>query len=328
MTGKKYVFRVPRAGKDYWYFRRGRTYVRLPDDPNSEEFDRKYWEIRSGRAPITSRTTWERLVLEYYASAKFKKLRPGSRANYRRHCEAIVEKNGKKDVRKFRRRDALAVQSALQDTWSKANERIAVMSILCKLAVNLEWITTNPVENIEKLTGGEYEPWPQAKLTAYENYCAREELTAERTIFELCTGTGQRIGDVVKMEWSDFDGEYIQVKQEKTGADLWIFCPRRLREYLASLPRHGKHILAKNLTQHLSKRRAQALVMAVRTAIEAKGYVIHGWRYNAATELAEAGCSDSQIAAVTGHKTLAMVQKYRSKARQKMLSKKAQERRQ
>ncbi|MCP3972049.1 MAG: hypothetical protein GY717_17330 [Rhodobacteraceae bacterium] len=88
MTRKKYIFRVPRAGQDYWYFRKGKTYIRLPDDPNSEEFDRKYWETRSGRAPITSKTTWEKLMLEYYSSAKFKKLRPGSRAIYRRHCDA------------------------------------------------------------------------------------------------------------------------------------------------------------------------------------------------------------------------------------------------
>ena len=55
--------------------------------------------------------------------------------------------------------------------------------------------------------------------------------------------------------------------------------------------------------------------------------VPHGWRYTAAKELAEAGCSDSEIQAVTGHKTLAMVQKYRSQADQKAASKRAQARR-
>ena len=79
----------------------------------------------------------------------------------------------------------------------------------------------------------------------------------ERTIYELCAGTGQRIGDVVKMQWSDFDGEYMRVVQEKTGADLWIYCPDRLRAHLEALPKVGRHILAKNLTQPISKRRAQ-----------------------------------------------------------------------
>jgi len=67
------------------------------------------------------------------------------------------------------------------------------------------------------------------------------------------------------------------------------------------------------------------MVGAVRAKIGAQAFVIHGWRYTAAVQLAEAGCSDSEIQAVTGHATLAMVQKYRDGANQKRLSKKAQD---
>jgi integrase len=41
-----------------------------------------------------------------------------------------------------------------------------------------------------------------------------------------------------------------------------------------------------------------------------KGYVIHGLRKNAAVELANAGCDAFEIAAITGHKTVQMVQHY------------------
>lgn len=85
-------------------------------------------------------------------------------------------------------------------------------------------------------------------LEAYERYCREHGLTVERTIFELCIGTGQRIGDVVAMEWDQFKGGYMEVVQEKTGVRLSIFCPERLQSYLAQLPRAGRHILAKNLT--------------------------------------------------------------------------------
>lgn len=44
---------------------------------------------------------------------------------------------------------------------------------------------------------------------------------------------------------------------------------------------------------------------------------IHSWRYNAATELLEAGCEDDLIAAVTGQSP-AMVQHYTKKVRQKI----------
>lgn len=318
-------------GRTYVYFRKGKVRHRLPDDMDSQAFADAYWAIRSGRKTITTRNTWHQIVTRYYASAKFKRLAPGTRANYRRHCEAIREKNGDKPVAHFRRKHALAAQEALQDTWSKANERLAVLSILCKLAVDLEWIERNPVVDIPKLTGGEYEAWPDDKLAAFERYCDRHGLTTARTIYELCVGTGQRIGDAVKMEWADFDGEFMTVRQEKTGAPLQVYCPERLQSYLAGLPRNGRHILAKNLTQPLGKRAAQKAVEDVREALGVmRGehrLVIHGWRYTAARQLAEAGCSDADIASVTGHRTLAMVQKYRKQADQKVRSRRAQEKR-
>lgn len=79
------------------------------------------------------------------------------------------------------------------------------------------------------------------------------------------------------------------------------------------------------LRGHLQKRTAQQRIHAVRIAIGAEKFVIHGWRYNAAKELAEAGATDAQIQAVTGHLTLEMAKKYRGQAERKRLSKDAQQ---
>ena len=46
----------------------------------------------------------------------------------------------------------------------------------------------------------------------------------------------------------------------------------------------------------------------------------HGLRYSAAKMLAEAGCTPHQIAAITGHQNLAMVQKYSKAAEQRRLA--------
>jgi integrase len=133
------------------------------------------------------------------------------------------------------------------------------------------------------------------------------------------------------MKWDDFDGEYMAVVQDKTGAKIWVYCPARLQTYLATLPQGGEHIFARNLRQPIGKRQIQKAVEDVREKIgakEGKGRLVpHGWRYTAAKHLAEAGCSDADIQAVTGHKTLSMVQKYRAQANQKSASKRAQKRR-
>jgi integrase len=50
------------------------------------------------------------------------------------------------------------------------------------------------------------------------------------------------------------------------------------------------------------------------------GLNVHGLRKLAATALAEAGCTPHEIAAVTGHKSLAMVELYTRSAAQERLA--------
>lgn len=87
----------------------------------------------------------------------------------------------------------------------------------------------------------------------------------------------------------------------------------------------GKH--PRKTSGSLSKRAVQTRIHEIRTRIGAEKYVIHGWRYNAAQELAETGATDAEIQAVTGHRTLEMAQKYRAQAHRKSMSKEAQGRR-
>lgn len=324
---KPFTVCIKRGSKSYWYFRRGKTRIRLPDDPDSPEFDKAYWEIRSGRDKRQVKTSFEALIQSYYQTPRFRALKDSTKREYRRTLELIREKNGPRDFTKLRRRDVVAARDQYADSWRKANGMVEQLSILARHAIELEWITSNPASGVDKLKGGSYEPWPASKLEAYERYCQKNDLTIEQTVFELAIGTGQRIGDVCQMRWDQFEDGYMQVTQDKTGAELWIYCPQRLRDYLQGLPKAGQHILAKNLTQPISKRRAQRLIQEVRTAIGADALVPHGWRYNATKELAEAGCSDTEIQAVTGHRSLEMVKKYRSQANQRNLSKAAQQRR-
>jgi integrase len=48
------------------------------------------------------------------------------------------------------------------------------------------------------------------------------------------------------------------------------------------------------------------------------GYSIHGLRKNAAVALADAGCSEFEIMAITGHRTVAMVAHYAKRRDQRL----------
>lgn len=300
---------------------------RLPDNPDTPEFDQAYWEIRSGKKKKDVKTTFDALISSYYQSPKFHQKKPSTQAEYRRTIEKIRELNGPRDFTKLKRRDVIAARDAHAETWRKANAFVEMLSVLSAHAIDLEWITANPCSGVEKLKGGEYEPWTKDALDAYEKHCISHDLKWELTAMLLGIGTGQRIGDIINMQWSHYDGEFIAVVQEKTGARIWVACPDFLRQHLDTLDRNGTHIIAVSPTKGLSKRAIQQRVQDVRTAIGADKFVIHGWRYTAAVALAEAGCSDSEIQAVTGHRTLEMVRKYRSRAEQRRLSKTAQARR-
>ncbi len=306
-----------------------RKLVRLPNDPNSQEFDRRYWEIKSGKAYAPKpKLTFEKLIGQYIASSGYKNKADGTKKKYRPILEHIREKNGPMDFTKMRRKDVLAAQEAFSETPRKADYFVQMLSILFNYAIEREDMTHNPACGV-KLYGpqSEMEPWPQDKQDAYIRYCERNKLDTELLAFYLGTGTGQRPGDLCQMKWEHFDGEYMFVLQEKTKTRIRVFCPDNLLDALAKFPRQGDYILARNLREPLTYNILQKKVLAVRKAIEATNFTMHGWRFTAAVELAEAGASDSEIQSVTGHKTLKMVQKYRDRANQAKLSKTAQTRR-
>ncbi len=144
---------------------------------------------------------------------------------------------------------------------------------------------------------------------------------------ELCAGTGQRIGDVLEMRWSHIqDGGFV-VRQSKTGKELWVPILPELKVALDAASRHSVYIMTNERgTNRWSYRGASAAVRRVRERIGALGYDIHSWRYNAACELVEAGCSDDLVAAVTGQSP-AMVLHYTEKVRQKIRAMQAQKKR-
>jgi integrase len=322
MVKLKYIQKIRYKQKVYYFFRRRGLRVRLPDNPDSPEFTKAYWEARQG-GPKKVKTTFNALIISYYQSPRFSKLKESTKKEYHRGLEFLREKNGPKDFTKLRRRDVIAARDKYADTWRKANGMVENISILAKHAIDLEWITNNPAQGVEKLKGGSYEAWPDEMLRAYEDHCREHDLTLELTLYELALGTGQRIGDVCVMRWDQFDDEgFMTVLQEKTGTLVEVYCPQRLQDHLALLPRDGEFILGR-----ISKRRAQNRIQLVRKAIGAEKFVPHGWRYTAAKELAEAGATDAEIQSVTGHRTLEMAQKYRGQAERKRLSKAAQKRR-
>lgn len=121
-------------------------------------------------------------------------------------------------------------------------------------------------------------------------------------------------------------GDLLEVRQQKTGARLLIPIHPHLAQELAVAPTSGTFLQTPGGKGYT----ANGFYMRFRdwrTAAELpEGLSPHGLRKAAARRLAEAGCSTHQIAAITGHATLAEVERYTRAVDQEKLARSAIER--
>ncbi len=318
-------YRRGRKGYVYYYPHgaRGKGY-RILSEPHTPAFFAELAKAAKGTLPEPARTM-RKLIAHYTASDRWKELAQNTRRSYSRHFAYFAEKIGHIDPARLRTVDVVRMRDALSDTPTDASRKVAAMVTLLNHARLIGWVKDNVAHDIPKLKGKRppREPWPAEKIEAYRQTADGLALL----IFEMCLGTGQRIGDVLAMTWADVTPEGIRVRQSKTKARLVIPPTARLAAILAETPRTGLTIIAQPNGRRVSYSYAAKLVQDVRERIGAMAWDLHSLRYTAASEIASAGLSDEMIEAVTGHAPGNMVRLYAGEARQKARAKEAQERR-
>lgn len=256
------------------------------------------------------------LILQYRRTPEYQGLKPATRKVYERAMGYMEELYGVAVV-DLKRRHAKALRDAHADRPALADQVKRMFSILMQFAVDQEYRESNPALRIGKLSKGEYARWTDEQIV----FALKHLAEPYRRALLLGLYTGQRAGDVARMPWSDYDGEGIQVAQEKTGAKLWVPCHRALRRELETWKADRASVTI--LTAARGKPWAHggsfstAFSAAVRRHPELDGCVFHGLRKTAAAKLAEAGASTLEIAAITGHTTLSMIELYTRQAEQK-----------
>lgn len=312
-----------RKGKPY-FERRGYSSARIHAEPGTPEFYAEYNAVLRGKPPVPAGKSFHALIGSYKRSDRWTRLAPRTKTDYDKVLAFIDSKYGPLPVDRMQRKDVIRAQDANRETMRFANYIVQIFNVLMEHAIDIGWRDegTNPAKGVRMLKSDSEgrNPWPDSLVTAYRAAAADRALL----IFELCVGTGQRIGDVLRMRWSDIEGDGIKVKQGKTKAALWVPFTPKLRAAIAEAPKRGLTIVTKLDGGPLSYRSAADMVMAVRKEIGAEAYDIHSLRYTTASELGALGCEDDLIMAVTGHATAAMARKYAGPARQKARATKAQ----
>lgn len=323
---------IDRHGRLRFYFRRpGYKRVPLPGPYGGREFIAAYHSAVEGKpAPVGAGRTIpgsiNDLVVGYYNSPAFKGLKPSTARVYQNILERFREQHGNKSAADMEPRHVRAILAEKSATPDAANRVLGMLSILMDLAVERGIRADNPCTGIKKLKHKSegFATWSEANIGAFRAHWPLG--SRERLALELFIGTGQRRGDVVRMGWRHVAAGVIHVKQSKTGAQVAIPITAELREVLDQTPRDRLTFLATGTGAPFT---APGFGNFFRDAIRAAGLPdelsAHGLRKAAARRLAEAGCTTHEIASITGHKTLAEIERYTRAAEKARMAKTAQE---
>jgi integrase len=140
--------------------------------------------------------------------------------------------------------------------------------------------------------------------------------------FLLALYTGQRRSDLARMKWSQYDGSYIRIIQQKTKRPLKIPVHALLKEALdrriieTNEDSRGHYILANSRGEPWTFQGLTSAFTNHAKKVGIHGKTIHGLRKTTAAKLAELGCSPHLIGAITGHLSLKELTNYTAEADQ------------
>ncbi len=335
MVNKPYIWQHT-SGR--WYFRRNQDgrlrYVRIKAEPGTAEFDRLYWEIRSGKRAEAKRS-WSAIIGHFRQSDRWAGFSPRYRRDLEPVFEYLEDKIGKKDVSRLSQPDIYDAMEKNRHRVRFANYIPTAVSMLSKLAIRKRWRLDNPAIDIEKMKVPKdrekpHMPWPDWAVEKMRADGSHEA----RLIFEIGVGSVQRPGDWVGFTWGDYDGLCLRLRQNKTDVPLELPCTKTLkaaldgeRARLLVSPHPSRHILSKSDGSAMGYHDMARIMLAERKRLGLTAFDQHALRYRGVMELAWAECTDDEIASYSGHTTKAMIVKYAGEARQKMRAQQAAEKR-
>jgi integrase len=332
-------------------FRKAGFETYLAGTPWSEDFMRQYAAALDGVTAQASNIGAERtvagsvnaVVTAYLdcspkSTSPFKKAKPETQRTRRNIIENFRTAHGDKPLYRTGHngeRVMLLKREHMQRIVNeKATTPFAQRNFLNAVRAMFQWamlegrIPDNPTLGVtrEKVKTRGYPTWSEVEIERFEATHAIG--TKARLAFALLLYTGQRRGDVVKLGPQHVHGDVLIFDQSKTEggeqSHLEIPLHPKLRAIIDATPTVGVKTF---LVTHFGKPyTAPGFGNWFRELCDAAGcpdVSAHGLRKATARRLAEIGCTEHQIAAITGHASLSEVQRYTKAADRKRMAREA-----
>ena len=207
----------------------------------------------------------------------------------------------------------------MSDRPEAANTLLKRLKVLTGFSVDMDIIPHNPLTGLKgfKSTSDGFHTWTEEEIAAFED---RHPIGSKaRLAMTLMLCTGQRRSDAVRMGWQHVKDGLITVRQHKTQATLAIPLHPDLRAVLDQTPRANLTFLLTEYSKRFTTNGFGNWLLARCDEAGLPACSSLGPRKACARRLAEAGCSNQEIKAITGHETEAEVTQYTKAADQKTL---------
>ena len=329
-----------RHGRTRYRFRRkGWASAYLQGEPGTPEFHRSYAEIME-RGPLEKKSaqttlpirprTLDDLVRRYKHSTKWQAKAARTQLNPARILQRFTDRIDS-EGRRYGHRPVARISVAwldrvfgsMADRPGAANNLRKILAVLMDQAIKAGWRTDNPVRLTDRFKDGDgFHDWTDAEIEQYRETHALG--TMARLVLELALNTAARRSNINRIERDHIVDGRILVEHVKDNNPAAVRMLATTRAAIDALPAQPIRFLV--TTAYGKPFTVNGLGNRMRDWCDAAGLPqcsLHGLRKASSRRLAEAGATDAEGMAVTGHKKPATFAYYRKAANRTRLADRA-----
>jgi integrase len=286
----------------YWYAWKSGPALR--GEPGSPEFIASYNEAVAQKVRPPTGVLLS-ILQGYQASENFRQLAKSTRRSYVALIKRIEAKFGTFPLSAMTDRRTRGVFMAWRDELAvdsgrrQADYAWSVLALLLAWALDRGLVAANPCEKGGRVYRGSR---ADKVWTADDEATFLKRAPAHLHLpLMLALWTGQRQGDLLRLSWSAYDGTRIRLRQSKTGARVSIPVGAPLKAALDSAAKRGPLILTSTDERPWTSDGFRASWRKACAKAGIVGVTFNDLRGTAVTRLALAGCTEAEIATITGH---------------------------
>jgi integrase len=285
----------------YYYAWKGGPPLR--GEPGTPEFIHSYNQAIA-RKVVLPQGALLRILQSYQVSGEFLGRAERTRSDYIKQIKIIEREFGDFPLSALNDRRTRGIFMAWRDRLALKSRRQAdyawqVLALVLAWALDRGLIMANPCARGGRL----YRANRVDKIWTEDDEAAflRSAPVHLHLPLLLALWTGQRQGDLLRLPWSAYDTTYIRLKQSKTGARVVLPVGAPLKAALAEAKKHGPLILTNKAGRPWTSHGFQASWRLAARKAGIVGITFHDLRGTAVTRLAIVGCTEAEIATITGH---------------------------